>query len=147
MVSDTGRSLIRSGQVRPLIAAAAGREGCSMTSSPQPASDELAGHGEAANGLVSVTVGSDGRLRTLHLDPQVMRMGQRGPVMDSHTLAAEITTAVNAAIDDLQSKVREGTGDIAGRLEADLDQVTGNFERALEQIDTDIARAHRRLQS
>ena len=59
---------------------------------------EIRGQGEALDGFVTVVAKPGGRLESLTLNPRVLRT-------DSATLAAEILTAVNAALDDLQAKV------------------------------------------
>lgn len=107
---------------------------------------DLTGTGEAANGLIRTIVGADGRVSALSLAPELRRLGPRGPVMDSETLAAEITAAVNAALDDLDAKLRTHVGEFGDRLDADLDRIAEDFERALDQVATDIARAERRLE-
>ena len=66
--------------------------------------------------------------------------------MDSETLAAEIAAAVNAALDDLDIKLRDHIGEAGDRLNADLDRIGEDFERALDQMATDIVRAERRLE-
>lgn len=110
-------------------------------------STDIVGHGGAAGGLIRAAVGSDARLRDLQLDPLLLRLGPRGPVKDSRSLAEEITAAVNSAIDDLHDKIRNSTADPIGRLGADLDEVAADFEGALDQMATDLVRARRRLES
>lgn len=107
---------------------------------------DVTGTGEAANGLIRTIVGTDGRVSALSLAPELRRLGPRGPVMDSETLAAEIVTAVNAALDDLDAKLRAHVGEFGDRLDADLDRIAEDFERALDHVATDIARAERRLE-
>ena len=107
---------------------------------------DATGTGEAANGLIRAVVGTDGHVSALSLAPELRRLGPRGPVMDSETLAAQIAAAVNAALDDLHTKLRAHVGEFGDRLGADLDQIAEDFERALDQVATDIARAERRLE-
>lgn len=107
---------------------------------------DVTGTGEAANGLIRAVVGADGRLSGLSLAPELRRLGRHGPVMDSVTLAAEIAAAVNAALDDLDAKLRAHVGEFGDRLGADLDRIAEDFERALDQVATDIVRAERRLE-
>jgi hypothetical protein len=58
------------------------------------------------------------------------------------TLAAEITAAVNAAIDDLARRAAAGAlADVAG----ELDQVSESFDRAIDAVTTELERAERRL--
>lgn len=54
---------------------------------------EITGTGEAANGLIRAVVGADGRVSALSLAPELRRLGPRGPVMDSETLATDIARA------------------------------------------------------
>ncbi len=107
---------------------------------------DATGTGEAANGLIRAIVGADGRVSALSLAPELRRLGPRGPVMDSETLAAEISAAVNIALDDLDAKLRADLGEFGDRLGADLDRIAEDFERALDQVATDIVRAERRLE-
>ncbi len=107
---------------------------------------DLTGMGQAANGLIRAVVGADGRVSALSLAPELRRLGPRGPVMDSETLAAEIAAAVNAALDDLDATLWAHTGELSDRLGSDLDRIAEDFERALDHVSTDIARAERRLE-
>ncbi|MGH4017842.1 MAG: YbaB/EbfC family nucleoid-associated protein [Pseudonocardiaceae bacterium] len=106
----------------------------------------LTGAGTALNGSIRAGVTADGRLDELHLKPEIVRLGQRGPVTDSVTLAAEIKNAVNAAIDDLQHKIGAVTPEAIGGFEADLDRLAADLDRTLDRITTDIARAQYRLE-
>ncbi|KWX02904.1 hypothetical protein LI90_3953 [Carbonactinospora thermoautotrophica] len=54
--------------------------------------------------------------------------------MEARDLPEEIKKAVNAALDDLEDKIRQSTGDLLCELGADLERVTENFERAIDQI-------------
>jgi DNA-binding protein YbaB len=109
-------------------------------------SAQLLGHGEAAGGLIRAVVGADGRLTELRLDPELRRIGPGGPVVDSAAMSAQIIDAVNAALDDLETQVRNGLGGIGSRLASDLDRIAEDFERALGQVANDIVRAERRLE-
>ena len=55
-----------------------------------------AGHGQAADGMVTVTA-SGGRLTNVEISPKAMRL-------PSQELAEALTSAVNAALADLESK-------------------------------------------
>lgn len=57
------------------------------------------GRGEAAQSRIRVVAGVGGELTSIELDPRVMRMS-------SEELAAELITAVNAALRDLRSQTR-----------------------------------------
>jgi len=92
-------------ELRRLATAATGPEG-------QPPE----GHGEAANGMVRVTV-AGGRLSTVELNPRVMRL-------PSEELAEAFVEAANAALTDLAAQsptVGAPTADLA-TLEAQLDE-------------------------
>jgi DNA-binding protein YbaB len=82
--------------------------------------EPLRGYGEAADGLVRVTAAAGGRLEELQLDPRVMRMS-------TVSLAEEIVSAANAALADLQGRIREGA---AG---PDLDGLTERLKEVREQ--------------
>lgn len=112
---------------------------------PSPAETGVTGHGSAADGLIRAVVGEDGRMRDLQLDPQLFRRGRQGLAMDTGTLAQEVTSAVNAALDDLARAARERSD--LGELEKNLEEVTSGVESALEQVATDLARARRYLES
>lgn len=62
--------------------------------------------------------------------------------MSSEHLAAEIVTAVNAALDDWDERLKSGVGD---DLVTKLDAMAEDFERTLDQLSDDIFRAERRL--
>jgi DNA-binding protein YbaB len=61
--------------------------------------EPLEGVGESAEGMIQVKAQAGGRLADLEIDPRAMRM-------DSITLAKEILAAANAALADLQEKLR-----------------------------------------
>lgn len=70
---------------------------------PDPDTDRVAdlrGEGTAADGLVTTVALPGGRLESITIHPQAMRL-------QSHALAEHITAAVNAALDDLTSKVAD----------------------------------------
>jgi DNA-binding protein YbaB len=115
-------------------------------SDDEQAAADVTGRGEAADGLISAVVGVDGRLVELQLDPALRGTGRRGPALDSEVLSAQIIEAVNAALDDLQAKIRNGLGSIGDKLAIDLDRLAEDFERTLNQVNNDIARAERRLE-
>lgn len=106
----------------------------------------VTGTGEAARGLIRVVVGADGRVLTLSIAPELLRLGPREFIRDSEDLAAEITAGVNAALDDLSAQLRAQVGMLGDRLGASLDQIAADFERTLDQVATDITRAERRLE-
>jgi DNA-binding protein YbaB len=61
---------------------------------------EQEGTASSESGLAAATVGADGRLRGLELDPRLLRAG-------THQIAEEVVAAVNRAIDDLQAHIAE----------------------------------------
>jgi DNA-binding protein YbaB len=61
---------------------------------------ELRGEGSAGDGLVTTVAAPGGRVESVFIHPRAMRL-------DSQTLAEHITTAVNAALDDLTAKVAD----------------------------------------
>lgn len=73
--------------------------------------DAGTGSGEAAGGLVRVTAAA-GRLQSLHLDPDAMRM-------TSHDLAAAIESAVNQALDGQGATGAGYVGETAGLEDVD----------------------------
>lgn len=83
-----------------------------------PAEPETAmtatGTGIAADGQVSATI-TDGRFDTLVIEPRLMRL----PAAE---LAEHVTSAVNAALDDLRNRRREV------EQPADLDALAQNLE-------------------
>ncbi|HEY0637752.1 MAG TPA: hypothetical protein VGD67_08910 [Pseudonocardiaceae bacterium] len=102
------------------------------------------GRGSAAHGSVSATVGADGRLVELRIEP--------GPHIRTSSaeasltaLSAHVVVAVNAALDDLDATLRVASGDVGDRLLGDLGRVAEDFERALNQVAGDLAHAERRL--
>ncbi|MFG3682652.1 hypothetical protein ACGF5H_21360 [Micromonospora chalcea] len=83
-----------------------------------PAEPETAqtatGTGTAADGQVSATI-TDGRFDTLVIEPRLMRL----PAAE---LAEHVTSAVNAALDDLRNRRHES------EQSADLDALAQNLE-------------------
>jgi DNA-binding protein YbaB len=66
---------------------------------PEPAARETASYtGSAAGGLVTAEVGSDGRVRSLAIDPTMLQR----PLAD---VAAAAQTAINAALDARPGRV------------------------------------------
>jgi hypothetical protein len=87
--------------------------------------DSLKGHGEALEGQISVDALPGGRIADLKLDPRVLRM-------DSITLCEAIVTAANAALTDLQEKLR---ANIAGpNLNALADQLVEVQQESARQM-------------
>ncbi len=100
------------------------------------------GQGEAADGLIQVTVGPPGRITALTLDPRAMRMA-------SESLAEEITQAVNAAFADLQEKATTAVpgeidlgslGDRLRKIQEDAGRQLTAFTDALVEAQDRLAR-------
>lgn len=99
---------------------------------------QVFGVGEAANGQIRAVV-ADGRLAHLEFSPTIMRRGG----MDSKMLAAEVTSAVNTALDDVVRQVTKAQG--TGSIAAGLAQVSASFARAIDEVTAELERAERRL--
>lgn len=98
--------------------------------------------GESADGRVRAEMGSDGRLRSLQIEPRLMRLG-------SEELAAHVVTAVNAAIDGLRSGSAPQVGDLS-QLREQLQQVRDSavprlqsFLQTLTDVQDQLARRGR----
>ncbi|MEU2986673.1 YbaB/EbfC family nucleoid-associated protein [Micromonospora aurantiaca] len=99
------------------------------------------GVGEAADGLIRVTVGPPGQVTGLTLDPRVMRMA-------SEALAEEIEAAVNAALADLREQAATAPGEVdlgslgeqLRRIQADAGRQFSMFTDALMQAQDRLAR-------
>ncbi|MGH3390214.1 MAG: YbaB/EbfC family nucleoid-associated protein [Actinomadura sp.] len=62
--------------------------------------EDVRGEGADSDGLVRVEVAAGGRIERIAVDRRAMRLG-------SHELADHVVTAVNAALDDLDTKAAE----------------------------------------
>jgi DNA-binding protein YbaB len=65
--------------------------------------EEIVGEGEAADGRIRVAAIVGGALKSVEVDPRAMRMS-------SEELGEQIVVAVNAALEDLKTKVSESAG-------------------------------------
>lgn len=97
------------------------------------------GVGQAADGMIVVTVAPPGKITALTLDPRVMRMA-------SETLAEQITVAVNAALADLRRTApaagpakRGGLGDTLRRIQEDTSRRITAFTDALGETPDRLA--------
>ncbi|MER7419949.1 YbaB/EbfC family nucleoid-associated protein [Micromonospora peucetia] len=88
----------------------------SGTAGPRERAESVA---EAADGRIRVTLGTDGRVSSVDIDPRVLREG-------SEYLAAELRQAVNAALDG------QDDGATAEAM-PDLAAVTATVERLQDQ--------------
>ncbi|GAA3829718.1 hypothetical protein GCM10022226_58220 [Sphaerisporangium flaviroseum] len=96
---------------------------------------EITGEGEGADGMVQVVSGSGGRLKTITMDPRVMRL-------DPGDLGREMTRAVQAAQDAAERSSLEIIDRVRARaatLEEPLDEtfVRRRVERVAREIDAD----------
>ncbi|GGV19816.1 YbaB/EbfC family nucleoid-associated protein [Actinomadura sp. LOL_016] len=80
----------------------------------QESVQETVGTGEAADGRIIAEYRAEGGLTRLDIDPRAMRLG-------SAELSEGIRTAVNAAAQDFQTKVREASASVFGDPEKPLD--------------------------
>ncbi|SCG56049.1 YbaB/EbfC family nucleoid-associated protein [Micromonospora coxensis] len=95
---------------------------------------------EAADGRIRVTVGVDGRLSAVDLDPRVLREG-------SEYLADELRRAVNAALDGQADAVTgtEPMPDLAA-MAATVERLQDQGLRQMREISTAISETMRKLQ-
>lgn len=108
-------------------------------------SEPIHGHGEAADGMIKVTAEAGGRLAGIELDPRVLRM-------TTVALADELIAAVNAALADLQGRIKDALAgpdldSLAAQLKEVQEQSTrqmGTFLQALADAQERIASAGRR---
>jgi DNA-binding protein YbaB len=93
---------------------------------------ETTGEGEAADGMIRVTVDSTGRATDVTLNPRVMRLS-------SVTLAEGMVEAFNAAHDDVQAKTQKMVAAALpeGITQEDVgqDKMRSRFDEALESFD------------
>ncbi|MFC0006771.1 YbaB/EbfC family nucleoid-associated protein [Micromonospora siamensis] len=78
--------------------------------------EHLRGEGGGLGGLIRVTARPGGLLESIEFDPRALRT-------DSVTLAEELVAAANAALEDLQAKVRQAAGDGLPSTEALMDRL------------------------
>jgi len=116
-----GMSRMLESTLQALNTARGANPGAAQTEDGEP----LKGHGEALEGQISVDALPGGRIADLKLDPRVLRM-------DSITLCDAIVSAANAALTDLQEKLR---ANIAGPdLNALADQLVEVQQESARQM-------------
>ncbi|MEV4496651.1 YbaB/EbfC family nucleoid-associated protein [Micromonospora arborensis] len=95
--------------------------------------------GEAADGRVRVTIGSDGRVSAVDLDPRVLREG-------SEQLAEEFRRAVNAALDGQDEAVTatEPMPDLAA-MTATVERLQDQGLRQMREITLAVSETMRKL--
>ncbi|MER5337663.1 YbaB/EbfC family nucleoid-associated protein [Micromonospora sp. NPDC002717] len=95
--------------------------------------------GEAADGRIRVTLGTDGRISAIEIDPRVLREG-------SEHLAGELRRAVNAALDGQESAVdAEPMPDLAA-MTATLERIQDQGLRQMREMSLAISENMRKLQ-
>ncbi|MEU9507611.1 YbaB/EbfC family nucleoid-associated protein [Micromonospora sp. NPDC048170] len=95
--------------------------------------------GEAADGRITVTLGTDGRVSTIEIDPRVLREG-------SEHLAEELRRAVNAALDGQEPTVdAEPMPDLAA-MTATLERIQDQGLRQMREMSLAISENMRKLQ-
>ncbi|WP_433215378.1 YbaB/EbfC family nucleoid-associated protein [Dactylosporangium sp. CS-047395] len=110
---------------------------------------ELAGTGEAANGLIRARVDSEAGLSGLVIDPRALRQG-------SETLAEQVIAAVGAANADLRAQIDEvmrealgdampstDVGDLRRSAKEQIAQIEAGFRQSMEGIMADVEKLKR----
>lgn len=120
-----------------------GRSGADEALSPVEQSAAPVGHGRSANGSVVASVGQDGRVTELWLDPDLFTRN----AVDSSALSRRIVEAINGALDDLSEKAHADVGEVFGGLEAELGRVTTGFSEAIDRVAGQLEQARKRLES
>ncbi|MEV4493650.1 YbaB/EbfC family nucleoid-associated protein [Micromonospora coxensis] len=94
---------------------------------------------EAADGRIRVTLGTDGRVSAIEIDPRVLRDG-------SEHLADELRRAVNAALDGQDPGVgAEPMPDLAA-MTATVERIQDQGLRQMREMSLAISEAMRKLQ-
>ena len=128
-----GQAMQALGQVRG-AAGEDGQDGAGEDAEP------ILGHGEGADGLIQVTAETGGRISAIELDPRIMRLS-------TVDLGAELVAAVNAALTDLQNRIREAVAmpdldNLAAQLkevQEESSRQMGNFLQSLTDVQERIA--------
>jgi hypothetical protein len=112
----------------------------------EDADGPLVGLGEAAGGEIRAVADAEGRVERLEISPGLLRHSRHGgTVVDSATLATEVTRAVNAALDDLVRRAAAASVPGAHAVAGELNRVGADFQRAIDDVTTELERAERRL--
>ncbi|MEY8040055.1 YbaB/EbfC family nucleoid-associated protein [Saccharopolyspora cebuensis] len=109
--------------------------------------EDLTGTARSDDGLVTAELDAEGRLQRLSLDPELLRRGRNGPVLDTTTLADRITAVVNAAYDDLVQKLSARNSEQLAAFTNELQAATSAVERSLDDLGTNLQRSMRELGS
>ncbi|MGN9891487.1 YbaB/EbfC family nucleoid-associated protein [Micromonospora sp. L31] len=95
--------------------------------------------GEAADGRIRVTLGTDGRVSAIDLDPRVLREG-------AEHLAEELRRAVNAALDGQDDPAAaEPMPDLAA-MTATVERLQDQGLRQMREISQTISETMRKIQ-
>ncbi|WP_346538089.1 YbaB/EbfC family nucleoid-associated protein [Micromonospora sp. DPT] len=95
--------------------------------------------GEAADGRIRVTLGTDGRVSAIDLDPRVLREG-------AEHLAEEVRRAVNAALDGQDDPAAaEPMPDLAA-MTATVERLQDQGLRQMREISQAISETMRKIQ-
>ncbi|MEV4754456.1 YbaB/EbfC family nucleoid-associated protein [Micromonospora sp. NPDC049559] len=94
---------------------------------------------EAADGRIVVTLGTDGRVNAIEINPMVLREGVQ-------YLAEELQSAVNAALDERGADARtdEPVADLAA-LNATIERLQDEGLRQMRQITAGVSDVMRKL--
>ncbi|MEV0721583.1 YbaB/EbfC family nucleoid-associated protein [Micromonospora purpureochromogenes] len=101
--------------------------------------DRVESVGEAADGRIRVTLGTDGRVSAVDLDPRVLREG-------AEHLAEELRRAVNAALDGQDDPAAaEPMPDLAA-MTATVERLQDQGLRQMREISQAISETMRKIQ-
>ena len=109
------------------------------------AQDELRGEASSSDNHVHAVLDSTGRLSELRLEPELLRRGRDGTVLDSTTLASRIRDTINMAYDDLVAKLAEKQNKEMAELADELTETTAGVSRSLGDLSLDIHQSMRDL--
>ncbi len=122
----------RTARGTPTEAAAAWPGGPAVFDSPPT------GYGESANQSVQITIGKDGLVDVVKIDPRALRQGADG-------LAALTRQALRAAQQDWFGKIAQhdpATG-AEDRLNAKVEEMQAEYSRRMEEVTSKIASLRR----
>ena len=95
--------------------------------------------GEAADGRIRVTVGTDGRVSAVDLDPRVLREG-------AEHLAEEVRRAVNAALDGQDDPAADEPMPDLAAMTATVERLQDQGLRQMREISQAISETMRKIQ-
>ncbi|PZF94777.1 YbaB/EbfC family nucleoid-associated protein [Micromonospora deserti] len=100
--------------------------------------DRVESVAEAADGRIRVTIGTDGRVSDVDIDPRVLREG-------SEYLATELRHAVNGALDGQDDGAAEPMPDLAA-MTATVERLQDESLRQMREISRAVSETMRKLQ-